>query len=52
MPRARNIIESCPWVARLTVESKTILKHAGIFIPVSSGKCTHTVLLIYGNSGV
>ena len=52
MPRARNIIESCPWEARLTVESKTILKRAGIFIPVNSGKCTHAVLLIYGNSGI
>ena len=52
MPRARNIIESCPWNARLTVKSKTILKCAGIFIFVSSGKGTHAVLLIYGNSGI
>ena len=42
---------SCPWEARLTVESKAILKRAGIFISVGSGKCTHAVLLIYGNSG-
>ena len=46
MPRARS-----KWEARLTVESKTILKRAGIFISVGSGKCTHAVLLIYGNSG-
>ena len=26
--------------ARLIVESKTILKRAGIFIPCGSGKCT------------